>query len=54
MILGYHGGDVLFKMESCYFRMTELDLWNQNQLCIHAFMRNSATAIAPKCDYLEN
>lgn len=45
MILSCIGVYVTFKIESLYFCMTEFNMHNRNEFCIHAFCLSS-TAIA--------
>lgn len=46
MILGYHGGDVLFKMEPYDIRITEVNIYESNKISIHSFFLENVTAIA--------
>lgn len=51
MIPDCHGDDVLFNMQSDYFRTVELNMQNRNIFSIYAFLHKGATTISPKSEF---
>lgn len=50
MIQVCHGD--IFKMELCYFDITEFNIHNRKKFCIPAFLHKRTTLIAARFEYL--
>lgn len=52
IVLGCHGDKFQFKTELYYLHITEINIYNRNEFCIHAFLHKNGTGIAPRSEYL--